>query len=104
MDFSYSEEQQMLQDSVSKFISTEYDWDSRQAIAKSETGFSADHWQLFAELGWLTVPFKEDDGGFGGSAVDIQRKLGAHLARGSSHFKCLCAAPGASRRIVSLAG
>jgi len=71
MDFSYSEEQQMLQDSISKFINTEYDWDSRQAIAKSETGFSADHWQMFAELGWLTVPFKEDDGGFGGSAVDL---------------------------------
>ena len=71
MDFSYSEEQQMLQDSISKFISQDYDWDSRQAIAKSATGFSAAHWQLFAELGWLTVPFKEADGGFGGSAVDL---------------------------------
>lgn len=71
MDFSYSEEQQMLQQSVSKFISQDYDWDSRQAIAKSATGFSAEHWQLFAELGWLTIPFKEDDGGFGGSAVDL---------------------------------
>lgn len=71
MDFSFSEEQQMLQDSVSKFISQDYDWDSRQAIANSENGFSAEHWQLFAELGWLTVPFKESDGGFGGSAVDL---------------------------------
>jgi alkylation response protein AidB-like acyl-CoA dehydrogenase len=61
----------MLQQSVSKFISQDYDWDSRQAIAKSATGFSAEHWQLFAELGWLTIPFKEDDGGFGGSAVDL---------------------------------
>jgi alkylation response protein AidB-like acyl-CoA dehydrogenase len=71
MDFSYSEEQQMLQDSIGKFISQDYDWDSRQAIAKSDKGFSAEHWQLFAELGWLTVPFKEEDGGFGGSAVDL---------------------------------
>jgi len=71
MDFSYSEEQQMLQDSISKFISQDYDWDSRQAIAKSDKGYSAEHWQLFAELGWLTVPFKEEDGGFGGSAVDL---------------------------------
>ncbi|MFT5691651.1 MAG: hypothetical protein ACI92E_003150, partial [Oceanicoccus sp.] len=30
MDFSYSEEQQMLQSSVSKFITQDYDWDSRQ--------------------------------------------------------------------------
>lgn len=71
MDFSYSEEQQMLQDSIGKFISQDYDWDSRQAIAKSDKGFSAEHWKLFAELGWLTVPFKEEDGGFGGSAVDL---------------------------------
>jgi|TARA_B110000902_G_scaffold120032_1_gene140753 alkylation response protein AidB-like acyl-CoA dehydrogenase len=71
MDFSYSEEQQMLQDSVGKFISQDYEWESRQAIAKSDQGFSAEHWQLFAELGWLTVPFKEEDGGFGGSAVDL---------------------------------
>ena len=71
MDFSYSEEQQMLQESVGKFISQDYDWDSRQALAKSATGFSAQHWQLFAELGWLTIPFREIDGGFGGSAVDL---------------------------------
>ncbi len=71
MDFSYSEEQQMLQDSISKFINQDYEWDSRQAIAKSDSGFSSDHWKLFAELGWLTVPFKEEDGGFGGSAVDL---------------------------------
>ncbi len=71
MDFSYSEEQQMLQDSISKFISQDYDWDSRQAIAKSDAGFSTEHWQLFAELGWLTVPFREEDGGFGGSAIDL---------------------------------
>lgn len=71
MDFSYSEEQQMLQDSISKFISQDYDWDSRQAIAHSDTGFSEKNWQLFAELGWLTVPFSEQDGGFGGSAVDL---------------------------------
>jgi len=71
MDFSYSEEQRMLQDSISKFISQDYDWDSRQTIAKSDAGFSTEHWQLFAELGWLTVPFKEEDGGFGGSAIDL---------------------------------
>ena len=71
MDFSYSEEQKMLQDSVRKFVEQDYDWDSRRAIVASETGYSAQHWQLFAELGWLTVPFREADGGFGGSAVDL---------------------------------
>lgn len=71
MDFSYSDEQQMLQDSVGKFIQGQYDFETRQKLIASELGFSAENWALFAELGWLTVPFKEEDGGFGGSAVDM---------------------------------
>ncbi len=71
MDFSLSEEQQMLQSSVSKFISQDYDWDSRQVVVKSDAPFNPEHWKLFAELGWLTVPFSEEDGGLGGSAVDL---------------------------------
>ncbi len=71
MDFSYSEEQLMLQDSVQKFVQKNYDFDTRQSIIDSAEGFSRDNWQLFAELGWLTVPFAEEDGGFGGSAVDL---------------------------------
>ncbi len=71
MDFSYSEEQQMLQDSVQKFVHNQYDFETRKGVLKSAQGFSEKNWQLFAELGWLTVPFKEEDGGFGGSAVDL---------------------------------
>jgi alkylation response protein AidB-like acyl-CoA dehydrogenase len=71
VDFSYSDEQQMLQDSVQKFVHSQYDFDTRRKIIKTDAGFSAEYWSLFAELGWLTVPFKEEDGGFGGSAVDL---------------------------------
>lgn len=71
MDFSYSEEQQMLQDSVQKFVQRHYDFDSRRKILTSNAGFSNEHWQLFAELGWLTVPFSTDDDGFGGLATDL---------------------------------
>lgn len=71
MDFSYSDEQQMLQDSVQKFVLSQYDFDTRHKILKSDKGFSEEYWSLFAELGWLTVPFREEDGGFGGSAVDL---------------------------------
>lgn len=71
MDFSYTEEQQMLQDSVQKFVQKNYDFETRNSILESELGYSNENWQLFAELGWLTVPFSEDDGGFGGSAVDL---------------------------------
>jgi len=71
VDFSYSEEQQMLRESVGKFIQQQYDFDTRNRIAGSDAGFSAENWKLFAELGWLTVPFSEEDGGFGDSAVDL---------------------------------
>ncbi len=71
MDFSYTEEQQMLQESVLKFVQNQYDFDTRNKIISSADGYSKEYWQLFAELGWLTVPFDEADGGFGGSAVDM---------------------------------
>ncbi|WP_445364086.1 acyl-CoA dehydrogenase family protein [Microbulbifer sp. ANSA003] len=71
MDFSYSEEQRMLQSSVSKFIQQDYDFDRRCKIVSNDIGFSKENWKLFAELGWLMVPFGKDDGGLGGSAVDL---------------------------------
>lgn len=71
MDFSYSDVQQMLQDSVQKFVSKSYDFDTRTKIVASEEGYSKENWQLFAELGWLAVPFSEESGGLGGSAVDL---------------------------------
>ena len=71
MDFSYTEVQQMLQDSVKKFVVKNYDFDTRSKIIDSDSGYSEENWKLFAELGWLTVPFSEEDGGLGGSAVDL---------------------------------
>lgn len=61
----------MLQDSVRKFVQNQYDFDTRKEILASEKGYSEQNWSLFAELGWLTVPFAEDDGGFGGRATDL---------------------------------
>ena len=71
MDFSLNEIQLMLSDSIEKFIENEYDFDSRQKYADSDTGYSAEVWQTFAELGWTAVPFSEDDGGFDGGPVDV---------------------------------
>ena len=71
MDFKLSEEQQMLQDSVARFIAQDYAFDQREKIIASDNGYSQKNWQLFADLGWLMVPFGEADGGLGGSAVDL---------------------------------
>lgn len=71
MDFSLTEEQEMLVDSVSRFIDNDYDFEIRQRNAASETGFSKDLWRTFAELGWTAVPFSEADGGLGGGAIEL---------------------------------
>jgi alkylation response protein AidB-like acyl-CoA dehydrogenase len=71
MNFDFTEEQSMLRDSVARFIQDDYDFDTRRTIAESDAGFSAEKWQTFAELGWLSIPFAEEHGGFGGSAVDV---------------------------------
>ena len=71
MNFDFSEEQQMVRDSIARFVQDDYDWDTRKAIVASDEGMSRDNWQLFAELGWLSIPFAEEHGGFGGNIVDL---------------------------------
>ena len=71
MDFSFNEIQAMLDDSVEKFIANDYDFETRQKYAASDRGFSPEVWQTFAELGWTSVPFSEEDGGFGGGPADL---------------------------------
>jgi alkylation response protein AidB-like acyl-CoA dehydrogenase len=70
MDFALTEEQSLLKDSISKYLANDYDFRAGQGIAASELGFSAEHWASFAELGWLSVPFDEAIGGFGGAVED----------------------------------
>jgi alkylation response protein AidB-like acyl-CoA dehydrogenase len=70
MNFEFTEEQIMLRDSVERYMREDYDFDTRRSVADSELGMSVDNWKTFAELGWLSIPFAEEHGGFGGSAVD----------------------------------
>jgi alkylation response protein AidB-like acyl-CoA dehydrogenase len=71
MDFSFNEIQVMLDDSVEKFIANDYDFETRQKYATSEGAYSPEVWKTFAELGWTSVPFAEEDGGFGGGPADL---------------------------------
>ena len=71
MDFSLSEEQSMLVDSVARFIDNDYDFDTRQKNAESECGYNMETWWTFAELGWTAVPFDENDGGLGGGPIEL---------------------------------
>ncbi|HVK99952.1 MAG TPA: acyl-CoA dehydrogenase [Dongiaceae bacterium] len=82
MNFDLNEEQQMLVDSIGKFLKNDYPFEIRRKLVNSELGFSAQNWKTFAELGWLSVPFSADNGGFGGSTVDLmlmQEQFGTAL-------------------------
>ncbi len=71
MDTALTEEQNLLRDSVLRFVLKEYDFDSRRALAASDEGFSRAHWATFAELGWLAMPLPEAHGGLGGGATEV---------------------------------
>jgi len=71
MNFELSEEQQLLADTLKKFLATGYSFDTRSKIIASAAGVSDDVWATFAEMGLLGLPFAEAYDGFGGSAVDV---------------------------------
>ena len=71
MEFSFTDVQSMLQESIEKFIANDYDFERRQEYAGSDLGYSAEVWAMFADLGWTAVPFAEEDGGFDGGPVEL---------------------------------
>ena len=71
MNFTLTEERQMLSDTLRRYLSDKYDTATRNKILESEQGFSADIWAELAELGVIGALFSEDDGGFGGDGFDI---------------------------------
>lgn len=71
MNFEYSEEQQLLANSVKQFISKDYTFEARKEIIDSASGYSDRVWATFAEMGLLGLPFANAYGGFGGNAVDL---------------------------------
>jgi alkylation response protein AidB-like acyl-CoA dehydrogenase len=71
MNFDLTEEQQLLADSLKRYLANEYSIDKRAKIVDSTSGWSETVWAAFAEMGLLGVPFAEEHGGFGGSAVDV---------------------------------
>ena len=48
MNFDYNEEQQLLADSVRRFLAKDYDFEARRQIVASEDGWSPKAWATFA--------------------------------------------------------
>ncbi|WP_148864681.1 acyl-CoA dehydrogenase family protein [Marinobacter fonticola] len=70
MNFNLTEEQQMLQDSLRRFLANEYGFDKRGKIIESGKGLDRTTWNAFAEMGLLGFTFPEDYEGLGGNAID----------------------------------
>jgi alkylation response protein AidB-like acyl-CoA dehydrogenase len=70
MNFDYNEEQQLLADSVRRYLAKSYAFEARKRIVAGE-GSSADAWAQFAQMGLTGLPVSTDHGGFGGGAVDL---------------------------------
>jgi pimeloyl-CoA dehydrogenase small subunit len=70
MDFDFSDEQRLLKESVERLVADQYGFDQRKQMAKEPDGWSRAMWARFAEQGLLGLPFTEEDGGFGGGAVE----------------------------------
>lgn len=70
MNFNLTEEQQMLQDSLRRFLANEYGFDMRGKIIESGEGLDRTTWSAFAEMGLLGFTFPEDYDGLGGNAID----------------------------------
>ena len=48
MDFTYTETQTMIRDTLSRFLSDSYDFDSRQKMIASEAGRDPGIWRALA--------------------------------------------------------
>ena len=70
MDFSFTEEQQLLLDSIRRYVGDHYGFDQRKSILASPDGYSRRVWQDFAELGLLGLNVPDALGGMGGGAID----------------------------------
>lgn len=69
MDFSLTEEQQMLQESVRRYLESSYTLEHRAGILAGESGWSATTWAELADLGLLALDMDEADGGIGAGPV-----------------------------------
>jgi alkylation response protein AidB-like acyl-CoA dehydrogenase len=71
MDFGFSEEQEMLRQSVREFLAAECPMTYVRQMMEDERGFADDQWKKMAELGWTGLIIPEQYGGAGLTMVDM---------------------------------
>jgi alkylation response protein AidB-like acyl-CoA dehydrogenase len=84
MDFSYTETQDMLRDTLARFLADTYDFESRKKMLASTDGRDPGIWRALAQdLGILSAPFAEKHGGMDGGALEnviMMEELGKVIA------------------------
>jgi len=81
MNFNLNDEQRQLDALLRRFVSKDYGFEQRNAILRSEAGFSRDTWQALADLGVLALNVPEDHGGLNAGPVETMIVMQA-LGRG----------------------
>ncbi|GHE19480.1 acyl-CoA dehydrogenase family protein [Halomonas urumqiensis] len=81
MDFSLSDEQRMLADTLDRLMADRVSPEQRRTMLEAPAGARSPLWQTFAELGLLHMPFTEEVGGLGGDGTDLMIIMQA-LGRG----------------------
>lgn len=71
MDFSFSEEQEMLRTSARDFLEKECTESFVREIEEGEKGYSPELWRQIADLGWLGLIYPEEYGGAGMNFMDL---------------------------------
>ena len=77
MDFNFTEEQQLLADTVRRFLREHYSFEVRREILKTPEGWSREIWQELAGLGLTALNVPEEHGGLGASPVDTMLVMNA---------------------------
>jgi alkylation response protein AidB-like acyl-CoA dehydrogenase len=70
MDFSFSEEQTLLRNSLSRYLAENYSYEDWRKFTASPEGRDPDHWRQFAELGLFAALLPEQFGGLGGGPLE----------------------------------
>ena len=71
MDFGFSEEQDMLRQSVRGFLDAECPMTYVRQMMEDERGYSEDQWKQMVALGWTGLVIPEEYGGAGLNMVDM---------------------------------
>lgn len=71
MDFGFSEEQEMLRQTVREFLDAECEMTYVRRMMDDDRGYSVDQWKKMAELGWMGLVLPEEYGGAGLNMVDL---------------------------------